>query len=67
MSQPKPPASRPPGVEYPSDEVVWVACRAGKSCAGNKAKILLRKNDGIHGTWIQYQCLTCRRPFAVRF
>jgi hypothetical protein len=67
MSNPRPPSSRPPGVEYPADEVVWVSCRASKSCEGKKAKVLLRKNDGINGTWIQYICMTCRRPFSVRF
>jgi hypothetical protein len=55
------------GIERPEDEVVWMKCRGAASCEGNDAKVILRKNDGIHGTWIQYQCLTCNRPFSVRF
>jgi hypothetical protein len=66
-SSKKPPTGRPDGIERPEDEVVWVRCRGNPRCEGNKAKVLLKKNDGIYGTWIQYVCLTCNRPFSVRF
>lgn len=56
-----------PGIVRPENEEVWVACRGRASCEGKKAKVLLKKNDGIQGTWIQYQCLSCKTPFAVRF
>ena len=66
-SNKKPPAARPPGtIDRPEDEVVWVKCRASKTCEGNRSKVLLKKNEGLNGTWIQYQCLTCKRPFGIR-
>lgn len=66
MSRPKtPPAFEPPGVQRPEDEVVWVHCRARASCKGNQAKVLLKKNEGMSGTWIQYVCLTCKTPFSI--
>lgn len=68
MAAPKKgPASAAPGqIDRPQDEVVWVACRGSKTCEGKRAKVLLKKNEGVGGTWIQYQCLTCRRPFSIR-
>jgi len=52
-------------IERPDDEVVWVNCRARKSCDGNQAKVLLKKSMGMQGTWIQYQCLKCNTPFGI--
>ena len=63
------PPKKKPGVEdqieRPKDEVVWMKCRARKTCEGNQAQVLLKKNNGIHGTWIQYKCLTCNTPFGI--
>lgn len=53
-------------VVRPEDEVVWTKCRGSKNCAGNRAKVLLKKNEGFGGTWIQYVCLTCNKPFSIR-
>jgi hypothetical protein len=55
------------GIERPADEVVWISCRGRASCQGKKAKILLKKDQGMQGRWIQYQCLTCKTPFSVTF
>jgi len=67
MGENKPPSQLAPGaVERPENEVVWVSCRAKNSCNGRRARVLLKKNDGIHGTWIQYVCLTCNTPFSIR-
>jgi hypothetical protein len=55
------------GIERPEDEVQWVSCRGRKSCQGRQAKVLLKKDEGMQGRWIQYQCLTCKTPFSVRF
>ena len=52
-------------IERPEDEVVWMKCRARKTCEGNQAKVLLKKNMGLHGTWIQYVCQTCNTPFGI--
>ena len=65
-SQKKPPAAQPPGVQRPEDEVVWTRCRARKTCEGNQAKVILKKNEGMAGTWIQYVCLKCNTPFSIR-
>ena len=63
------PPKKNPGVEdhidRPDDEVVWVKCRARASCEGNMAKVLLKKNMGMQGTWIQYVCQTCKTPFGI--
>jgi hypothetical protein len=69
MAAPKKgPAHQTPGqILRPDDEVVWVSCRGGKKCEGKQAKVLLKKNEGMGGTWIQYQCVTCKRTFAIRF
>ena len=67
-SNKQPPGSLNTGggaIERPEDEVVWMKCRARKTCEGNQAKVLLKKNNGIHGTWIQYVCLTCNTPFGI--
>lgn len=67
MSRPKEaPAAQPPGIQRPEDEVVWTKCRARKTCEGNQAKVLLKRNEGMGGTWIQYVCLTCKTPFSIR-
>lgn len=29
------------------------------------AKVLLKKNMGMQGTWIQYICQTCKTPFGI--
>lgn len=50
-----------------TDEVVWMKCRGRKSCEGNQAKVLLKRDEGFGGTWVQYQCLTCNTPFGIRF
>jgi hypothetical protein len=55
------------GIVRPENEEVWMACRARKSCKGNTARVLLKKNEGIQGTWIQYICKTCNTPFSVRY
>lgn len=65
-SNQKPPSEQSMGIVRPENEEVWVKCRGNRRCEGNKAKVLLKKNDGIHGTWIQYVCLTCNRPFSIR-
>jgi len=65
--KPPNPDNPEPNIERPEDEVVWVNCRARKTCEGNRAKVLLKKNMGIQGTWIQYQCLTCNTPFGITF
>lgn len=66
MSQKKP-TGVVEGIERPKDEVVWMKCRARSGCQGNQARVLVKKNDGIHGTWIQYVCKTCNTPFGIRF
>ena len=66
MGKHTPPSREPKGIIRPEGEVVWVNCRGSASCEGNQATVLLKKNEGIHGTWIQYVCLTCNRPFSVR-
>lgn len=66
-SDKKPPSKQPSNIQRPEDETVWMKCRARKGCAGNQAKVLLKKNEGLRGTWIQYQCLTCNTPFGIRY
>lgn len=63
----EPPKPRGPesNIERPEDEVVWVKCRARKTCDGNQAKVLLKKNMGLQGTQIIYQCLTCNGTFGI--
>jgi len=63
--QKKPPAAQPK-LQRPEDEVQWVNCRARKSCGGNQARVILKKNEGMAGTWIQYVCLKCNTPFSIR-
>jgi len=65
-SNQKPPVGQS-GLQHPEDEVVWVKCRAKNKCEGNRAKVLLKKQQGVGGTWIQYVCLTCNTPFAIRY
>jgi len=69
MTSPTPP-KRPPaqlhGIERPENEIVWVSCRAKNRCEGKQAKVLLKKNDGMNGTWIQYVCTSCKTPFSIR-
>lgn len=68
MTQPppkKPPSAQPPGVQRPENEIVWMKCRARNSCEGNQARVLLKKNEGLQGTWIQYVCLKCKTPFSI--
>lgn len=69
MADPRKALSRlaPGEIARPNDEIVWVACRGGKACEGRQAKVLLKKNEGLGGTWIQYQCTTCKRTFGIRF
>ena len=66
MTEKKPPSRMPPGIVRPENEAVWVSCRARKTCEGRRAKVLLKKNEGIHGMWIQYVCLRCNTPFSIR-
>lgn len=65
VKPPKKTSSPEDSIERPEDEVVWMKCRARRTCEGNQAKVLLKKNMGIHGTWIQYKCLTCNTPFGI--
>jgi len=62
----EPPVAKPSGIERPENEIVWVKCRGRKSCEGNQAKVLLKKNEGMGGTWIQYVCQKCQTPFSIR-
>ncbi len=55
------------GIERPTDEVVWVNCRGRQTCDGRQAKVILKKDNGVAGRWIQYQCLKCKTPFSVIF
>lgn len=64
-SNKEPPSKQSSGIVRPVDEVVWTKCRGSKRCEGNKAKVLLKKDEGLQGTWIQYICLTCNRPFSI--
>jgi hypothetical protein len=67
MEKRRPPSEMVEGVVVrPKDEVVWISCRAKTSCEGRRARVLLKRNEGIHGTWIQYVCLTCGTPFSIR-
>jgi hypothetical protein len=63
----KPPSEAQLGIVRPENEEVWVNCRGRKSCQGKMAKVLLKKNEGMQGTWIQYICKTCNTPFSVRY
>lgn len=64
VEPPKPPGPHS-NIERPEDEVVWTKCRARKNCEGNQAKVIMKKNMGLHGTQILYQCLTCKTPFGI--
>lgn len=63
----EPPKPKGPegNIERPENEVVWMNCRARASCEGNQAQVILKKHNGIHGTWIQYKCLKCNTPFGI--
>ncbi len=49
------------------EEVVWFSCRASKNCEGKQA-IKLR-SFGVPGQdcIVNYRCLTCKKPFNVRY
>jgi len=61
----KPPSKQPTGIVRPEDEIVWTKCRGSSKCEGNRAQVLLKKNEGLRGTWIQYVCMTCKRTFSI--
>lgn len=63
--KPPRPAGAHPGMEFPEDEVVWMACRATQGCKGNHAKVEMKHTVPMAGTSIRYKCLTCNKSFFV--